>query len=63
MYGGISAYESLLTLFPHSSNEEETARMLSLQARCRGEDILYSMEGNVKTIMLDPEEQTGFPAI
>ena len=29
MYGGISAYESLLTLFPHSSNEEETARMLS----------------------------------
>ena len=61
MYGGISAYESLLTLFPHSSNEEETARMLSLQARCRGEDILYSMEGNVKTIMLDPEEQNRIP--
>ena len=37
MYGGISAYESLLTLFPHSSDEEETARTLSLQARCRGE--------------------------
>lgn len=61
MYGGISAYESLLTLFPHSSNEEETARMLSLQARCRGEDVLYTLEGNVKTIMLDLEEQNRIP--
>lgn len=62
MYGGISAYESLLALFPHSSNEEETARMISLKARCRGEDVLYLLQGNVKTIMLDSEEQNRIPS-
>ena len=61
MYGGISAYESLLTLFPHNRNESETAHMISLHARCRGEDVLYLLQGNVKTIMLDMEEQNRIP--
>ena len=61
MYGGISVYESLLTLFPHNRNEAKTAHMISLHARCRGEDVLYLLQGNVKTIMLDMEEQNRIP--
>ena len=61
MYGGISVYESLLTLFPHNRNEAKTVRMISLHARCRGEDVLYLLQGNVKMIMLDTEEQNRIP--
>lgn len=61
MYGGISVYESLLTLFPHNSNEDETTRMISLYARCRGEEVLYLVQGNIKIIMLDLEEQHRIP--
>lgn len=59
MYGGASAYESLLTLFPHRSMVEETTQMIALQARCDGVDVLYSLQGKVQNIMLDVEEQKG----
>lgn len=57
MFGGISAYESLMTLFPHNSHTEESMQMIALQARCRGEELYYLLQGRLKTIMLDAEEQ------
>lgn len=57
MFGGATTYENLLALFPRSANIEETVRMISLRACCNGENIAYSLQGKIRTIMLDTEEQ------
>ena len=57
MFGGATTYENLLALFPRSANIEETVRMISLRACCNGENIAYSLQGKIRTILLDKEEQ------
>lgn len=57
MFGGTSLYENFLTLFPQSSNIEETAHMIALQACCGGTDVFYLLQGKRQTVMLDSEEQ------
>ena len=57
VYGTPSVYESLLTLFPRSSTDEQTTQAIALQACCEGINVFYSLQGKLQTIMLDPEEQ------
>lgn len=58
IFGHISTYEALLTLFPYNNfNNTKHERIIKVQACCNGKKVIYSLQGDLSTIMLDEEEQ------